>query len=257
MAISSSIFTVVRRFAVGELITLYQLDLTALGETIHYFTNNIMEERIPIAFGGNTYTHLPVAISGIDVSADSGPPQPHLTIATAGGPVTSLIQNYKDLRGAKFYRIRTFAEFLDRKPDGSGGSIVNPGADANATLPTDYFVIDRKITANKTMAEFSLVAPTDQDGVQLPLRTVVKRYCSRIYRYNNAGTFTYTGRADPCPWGSGISDGGKYYDINDAVTTAANDACSKTLNGCIVRFGKTVALPYGGFPGVKAPGEAG
>ena len=252
MAISSSIFVNTRKFAVGELITLYQLDLTALGGAIYYFTNNIFQERIPIMFGGQTYTHLPIAMEGIDTSSNAGPAQPRLMLATSGGPITALIMGYKDLRGAKFYRIRTFAEFLDQKPDGAGGVIVNPGADPMATLPYDYFVVDRKVSSNNTMAEFQLVSPTDADGVMIPLRVVKKRYCDKIYRYNANGVFTYTNRSNPCPYA-----GTAYFDINNATTTAAGDRCSKTINGCFIRFGKATGLPFSGFPGVKGAGEPG
>jgi lambda family phage minor tail protein L len=256
---SAAIFSVVRKFEVGELITLYKLDLTNFsGGDVYYFTNNVFEEHLPIQFDGQEYVYMPIAMDNIDTSTDSGPAQPRLTIATAGGPVNSLIRTYKDLRGAKVHRIRTFAEFLDLRPDGAGGVEVNPGADSNATLPTDYFVVDRKVSANKTMAEFQLVAPTDQEGIKIPLGIVTKRYCMRVYRYNNGdGTFTYTGRHDPCPWGNPISDGGNYFDINDQPCTAAQDRCSKTLRGCSVRFGNTSALPFGAYPGVKAPNEAG
>lgn len=256
---SAPVFQVTRQFAVGELVTLYQLDLTPLGGATYYFTNNVFpEERIAIKFDGNTYTYMPISMEGINIDSDSGPPQPRLAIATAGGPVNALVSQYNDLRGATLTRIRTFAEFLDEEPDGVGGVQVNPGADPLAYLPLDYFVVDRKIAANKTYAEFQLVAPTDQEGVMLPLRVVAKRYCDLVYRFNDgAGNFTYTGRHNPCPWGNEVADGGAFFDKNDQPTTAANDACSKTIRGCSLRFGATnKSLPFGGFPGVRGPGEA-
>lgn len=235
---SASIFTVTRRFAVGELVTLYQLDLTPIGGAVYYFTNNVFpDERIQIKYDGNTYVYMPIAMESIDVNSDQGPPQPRLTIATSGGPVNSLVAQYNDLRGAKVTRIRTFAEFLDERPNGAGGVEVNPFADPNAYLPKDLFIVDRKVGANKTYAEFQLVAPTDQEGIELPLRVVSKRYCDLVYRINNGdGTFTYTGRHNPCPWGDLVGDGGRFYDINNQPCAAAQDACSKTLKGCFLRF---------------------
>jgi lambda family phage minor tail protein L len=244
-------FAVTRRFAVGQLITLFQIDLTNLGGAVYYFTNNIFEEGIPITFAKKVYEYLPVSLEDIDTSTDTGPAQPRLTLATAGGPVSALIYQYKDLRGAKVTRLRTFAEFLDTMPDGHGGVTVNPGADSTALLPLDLFVVDRKVAANKTMAEFQLVSPTDQEGVQLPLRVIKKRYCDKVYRFNSGGTFIYDNTSNPCPY-----NGTAYFDLNDQSTTAAGDACSKTLGGCTKRFGQG-PLPYGGFPGVKSPGEAG
>jgi lambda family phage minor tail protein L len=251
MTSSVKMFSVTRRFAVGELITLFQIDLTTLGGKVYYFTNNIFEEGVAITFGGKTYDYMPVALDDIDTGTDSGPAQPHMTIATAGGPVSALIYQYKDLRGAKITRLRTFAEFLDTMPDGNGNVVVNPGADSSALLPIDIFMVDRKVAANKTMAEFQLVAPTDQEGVQLPLRVIKKRYCDKVYRFNSSGHFIYDNTSNPCPY-----KGTAYFDLNDQSTTAGSDACSKTLGGCTKRFGAG-ALPFGGFPGVKSPGEAG
>jgi lambda family phage minor tail protein L len=251
----TKMFRVVRKFSVGELITLYTIDLTPQGGSVFRFTNNVFEERLPIEFGGQLYTYMPVAMEGIDVSSDSGPAQPRLMLATAGGPVNALLSNYNDLRGATVTRIRTFAEFLDKRPNGTGGLEVNPGADSAAQLPPDIFVVDRKVAANKTMAELQLVAPTDQEGIQLPLRTVKKRYCDKVYRIpNGSGGFLYAGRHNPCPWGSPVPSSG-FYDTNDQPTTAANDRCSKTLRGCALRFGADSGLPFGGFPGVRAKGE--
>jgi lambda family phage minor tail protein L len=256
---SASIFAVVRNFAVGELVTLFQIDLSNLGGSTYYFTNNVFEELRAISFGGQEYTPLPIMMEDIATSADGGPAQPRMMIATSGGPVNALISQYRDLRGARVTRLRTFAEFLDTRPDDAGGIEVNPGADGDAILSTDLFLVDRKVAANKTMAEFQLVAPTDQDGVQLPLRVCKKRFCDKQYRINNGdGTFTYTGRNNPCPWGQApVEDGGEFFDINDQPTNAINDICSKTLTGCALRFGDVSALPFGGFPGLKTNGEAG
>lgn len=253
---SAVMYEVLRRFSVGELITLYQIDLSKYGGETYYFTNNVFEEQLPIVFAGKTYTYLPVALESIDVGTDTGPSQPRLSIATSGGPVSALIYTYNDLRGAKVTRIRTFAEFLDQMPDGEGGVKVNPGADSDATLPLEYFLIDRKISANKTMAEFQLVSPIDQDGVRIPLRVIKKRYCDLVYRRYVNGAFVYSNTSNPCPYGKDVA-GTNYFDIYDQPTTAALDMCSKTMNGCKIRFGNAVGLPFGGFPGVKSAGEAG
>lgn len=248
-------FEVLRRFAVGELITLFQVDLTGLGGSVFYFTNNVFEERVEIKFGGNTYTHLACDMEGIEISADAGPPQPKFRIVTAGGPVAALLQNYGDLRGAKVWRLRTFAEFLDERPDGAGGVEANPSADGTAIFQRELYVVDRKTAANPTHAELQLVAPTDQEGIELPLRIVRKRWCDRVYRIWDADTaaFIYTPPEDGgCPFNAA-----RYF-TEDDVTTAvpAEDRCSKQLTGCVCRFGRAAALPISSFPGVRGAGEA-
>jgi len=249
-----------RSFAVGTLVTLFELDLTAQGGSTWFFTNTIFEERVPIQFDGDTYTHLPIQIEDLQIDAQAGPPQPRLTIATAGGPVTALISQYKDLRGAKLWRRKTFSEFLDIRPDGSGGTEVNPSADPAALLQNDLFIVDRKQGSNNTFAEFVLVAPTDQEGVELPLRIVRKRWCDALYRKYEIGItnaqgpddfFNYEHSEGGCPY-----RGSNYFDENDLATTQANDRCSKLVSGCAARFGQTVALPFSGFPGIRAQNEA-
>lgn len=255
----TSLRTTVRKFAVGQKVVLFQIDLTKFGGTVLYYTNEIFEERIPIQFGGNTYLHLACRMTDIVVDSQSAPAQPKFAVATAGGPVNALIQQYSDLRGAVVRRITTFTEFLDQRPNGSGGVEANPSADANAVVSEELYVVDRKMAANERFAEFQLKAPTDQDNVQLPKQIVRKRWCQNQYRvFDDAlpGDFAYVPPVDGgCPWGNVDPDGGDYYDEFDQPTTKANDRCSKQMTGCLVRYGQTAALPFGGFPGVRAPQE--
>lgn len=116
MAVPDSVKSAIRKFAVGTEVVLYEVDLTPLGGPVYHFTNTIFEERVPIKFGGNTYTVLPIAMSDVSVDAQGAPSQPTLAIATGGGPVASLIQQYGDLRRAIVRRFSTFAEFLDEFP---------------------------------------------------------------------------------------------------------------------------------------------
>ena len=74
-----------------------------------------------------------------------------------------------------------------------------------------------------------------------------------MYRFNDgAGNFTYTGRHNPCPWGDEVGDGERYYDINDQPCTAADDACSKTLRGCTLRFKDGMDLETSGSQSITS-----
>lgn len=244
-----------RKFAVGELITLYQLDLTRLGGLVYYFTNNVFEERVPIAFGGHDYTHHPVHMSEVEVDSQGAPAQPTFTIFTGSGPVNALVRSYNDLRGAKVYRFRTFAEFLDVRPDGNGDMEANPDADAEALFGLEMYVIDRKMAAHDVMAEFQLIAPTDYEGVELPLRIVRKRWCDAHYRVRDDAEgdgFYYFLQVDGgCPY-----SGTAYFNENDEACAKDDDRCSKRVSGCLLRYGQASALPMQAFPGVKAGLEA-
>lgn len=248
------IFEVTRSFEVGTLITLYEIDLTAQGGGTYYFTNNVFVERVPIKFASHDYVQMPISMEDINVDSQSGPAQPRLAIALAGGPVGALMQSYKDLRGAVIRRKKTFAEFLDLKPNGSGGTMANPSADALAVIGVEMYIVDRKLSSEPAMAEFQLVAPTDQEGVQLPLRIVRKRWCDATYRWYNPATtnFEYEPPVDGgCPY-----TGTAYFDANDNACVKALDKCSKQGSGCLKRFGSAAALPMQAMPGIRGSQEA-
>lgn len=253
------LYTVVRQFAVGTLVDLYQIDLTPLGGGIYYFTNNVFEERVPIKFAGKDYTQMPILMEGVEVDSQGAPAQPRFQIATAGGPVSALLAGYKDLKGAYVRRFNTFAEFLDimPDPDNEGQIKANPKKDAAAILNLDLFIVDRKVGADQTGAELQLVAPTDQEGVMLPLRIVRKRWCDSHYRVPDAslpgGWFNFEPVDGGCPY-----RGGAMFDVNDNPTNdPAKDRCSKMASGCLARFGKGAALPYSALPGIRSTQEAG
>ena len=215
-----------RKSWAGDRVELFSIDATQFGAPqVYYFTNSVFEDGTAVKFGGKTYTHLAVAMDSLSVSADGKPPQPVFRIATAGGPVASLLQQYNDFKGAKVTRIKTFKLFLDKMWDGSA-VVDNPNADPQSILSTETYVIDRKNAANKTGAELQLVAPTDQEGTQLPGRVVKKRYCDAIYRFNNGdGTFEYNGREGfPCPWVGDNPDGSPFFNENDEATAVAAEA---------------------------------
>lgn len=258
--LSENVFRTLRAFEVGVIITLYEIDLTKKGGGVFYFTNNVFEERVPIRFRGHDYVQLPISMESVEVDSQSGPAQPRLSIATAGGPTNALIEQYNDLKGARVWRYRTFAEFLGYRPNGAGGIEVNPTHDPAAVIGVELYVVDRKNGADNVYAEFDLVSPTDQDGVMLPLRIVRKRWCDAEYRVYEPlspdadahGFVNFVHVDGGCPY-----RGTNYFNIMDEVSDAAHDRCSKRVTGCVARFGKTRDLPFSALPGVRAAAEAG
>lgn len=113
------------------------------------------------------------------------------------------------------------------------GANWNPTADPTQILDKEVWTIDRKANENSIFMEWELTAPFDLMGVKLPRRQCIQNMCNWKYRGAECG---YTGS--------------NYYDINDNVTTLANDICGKRLSSCKKRFGATAILPYGGFPAV-------
>jgi lambda family phage minor tail protein L len=245
----------VRKYSLGQTVTLFQIVATSAGAPANYhFTNTVFEEGFAIKFGGNTYQHLACQLTGVSARGDGKPANPSFKIATGGGPVTSILQQYNDLKGVWLWRYETLAKYLDERPDGNGDPEVNPGADSSAIIRRELYVIDQKVASDNVFAEFKLVPPTDIAGAKLPGRIAVKNYCDKLYRYWNGSSFE---NYDPetengCPY-----NGSDYYDDQDqTVVGAANDVPSKSLDCCIARFGYGVDLPFGGTPGIKRAGTA-
>lgn len=159
----------------GEvLIELFELDL-GTGTTL-YFHPGTDENYDNLVFDGNTYIALPMALEGVDILSDGANSRPKLTIAN----VTTLLKtslnnnNFKmgNLVGTRFKRRRTLGKYL-----GTPTEIFE--------FPAAAYIIDRVATENSLQVEFELASPFDVEGVQLPSRIIVGKYCSWIYQGKN------------------------------------------------------------------------
>lgn len=220
----------VQQLSPGSLITLYELDATALGDTVYHFHAGVNELKTDVIWQGVTYTAFPVEADGFDVSTKGTLPRPTLKVANITGLLGAMTRSLGDLIGATITRKRTFTKYLDAI-NFTGG--VNISADPNTHFDDDVYFINRKVTESRVFIEFELASALDVEGVQLPRRQVTQNSCSWKYR---SAECTYAG--------------GAVADATDAPTTnLALDACSKSLNGCELRFGVYAVLPYGAFVG--------
>lgn len=210
-------------------IELFEVDLTALGDTIYRFhagTNGLTQ---PIVWQGNTYSPWPCQASGFDYNTSGQIPRPKITLSNVNGAITILVLALNDCVGGKVTRKRTLAKFLDAA-NFSGG---NPSADPDAHLPDEVYYIDRKAVESKSVVEFELTAAFDVSGVQLPRRQIIQNLCPWRYRGGECG---YAGT--------------NYFKADDTSTVVASeDVCGKRLTSCQARFGENEELPFGGFPG--------
>ena len=227
-----------QRLAVGAIVELFALDLTALGGSVYYFTPTAKAGGVSPVFQGHTYTPVDIVADGFEVSGRGTLPTPTLRLANTNRALTAVVNTYHDLVGATVIRLRTLAKYLDGEP----------GADPNAHYQPDIFFIEQKTAHNKLLLEWKLAAAIDVEGQKLPRRTINRSFCQHIYRRVIPGvtvdeeTFDYSKAT--CPYA-----GSAYFDRNDESTTVENDACSKYLTGCRLRFGSE-PLPTYAFPGV-------
>lgn len=223
----------VQLFDAGELVTLYELDASALGGEVYHFTSMSYGNQ-PIVFGGVTYTPIDLETEGWEVSGKGTLPQPKIRLSNVNKVLAAAVIEFDDLLGAQLSRIRTFRKFLDDEPQ----------ADPGATFPLDIYRVERKAEHNKFFIEWELSAAIDQEGKQLPGRQFLKDSCTHVYRVYADGAFSYL-RAS-CPY-----SGTTYFNQQGvSVTDPSLDKCGKRLSDCRLRFGQNGILPFRGFPGI-------
>lgn len=231
-----SLQSVAQSLQPDAIVSLFTFDATSEGGPVLYFVQGRETNGDPIVFGGITYQPVDCEFSGLEVSGMGALPTPRMKLANHGSVFQSLINTYGDMLGCTLMRVRTFARFLDN------GSAPDP----NAYFGPDMFRVERKSTENSVEIEWELSASIDQEGKQLPGRTVVRDTCMWRYRRFDpvSGTFDYA--KAQCPY-----VGSSYFDINDEpVADPALDKPSRRISCCEKRFGVGQPLPFGGFPGV-------
>lgn len=217
-------------------ISLFTIDTTSVGGPLMYFVMGSQSGE-PVSFGGVEYQPIDVQFEGLEVSGAGALPTPKIRVSNVDGMAQSLVSTYGELLGCTLYRIRTYTRFLDGQPD----------ADPEAFYGPDIFRFERKTSENGVYVEWELSASIDQEGKQLPGRTVIRNTCLWRYRFFNGSVGKFDYSKAQCPYA-----GDKYYDINDQeVSDPAKDTPSRRLGCCRARFGRNNPLPFGGFPGVQ------
>lgn len=217
-------------------VELWQLDLTLMGGPVQRFSNQVNELAQAVVWQGNTYNPLPIQASGFERRSNGPFPRPKLQVSNVLGTLGQLMRDYDNLRGARLYRRRTMACFLDAANFAAG----NADADPLAEFVPELWLVDHCTSRNRLTMGFELRNPLDVAGVMLPGRQVHPNYCPWEYRSSDCG---YTG--------------GAVAKVDDSATAVlAQDRCSKRLSGCKLRFPNGQPLPFGGFPGVGRLREA-
>ncbi len=233
---TDALSTAVQSLEPGALVELFELDLSPIGvNEIWRFTPTPGVDG-QCVFAGQVYYAADVEASGFEVNGQGQIPQPRLRVSNATLMLAGLVLQHDDVIGAKVRRTRILAQYLD---DGAE-------ADPDAIFPVDQYVVEQKVVQDRTEIEWKLSAETDQQGVMLPKRTVVRDYCPWTYRVwsPSLGAFDYSDAE--CPY-----TGADCFKADGTVTTTVTeDECGRKLTDCTTRFGTDVDLPFGGFPGV-------
>lgn len=237
-----TIETDVQSFAPGDIVELFEFDASGIGGTVYRFVPGEISGA-PITWQGNVYSPAPIKAQGFDLSSGGALPRPTVMISNIDKALWTLVLQFRDLKGAKLTRWKTFARYLDGEP----------AANPSAHFPMDVFYIARKLPSNREVISFELRAGTDLTGKKIPGRVILRDLCSNVYRQwdqtLNAGAGDFidvnSGGQITCPY-----VGAGYFDKTGAATTSDKDECSQSLKGCKLRYGDHVKKPFLGFPGV-------
>lgn len=221
----------VQRLEPGSVVTLFALDATSLGESqwLRFTADGPNELGEDVVWSGQPYARVPIEAEGFERRGSGSLPRPTLRLANVGGVAAAWARSRGQWLGAKLWRLRTLARFLDAANFAAG----NPEADPGQWLDREVWLVDRLAMESREALEWELCAPYDLAGVLLPRRQFVQNLCAWRYRGPECG---YTGE----PVATAL----------DAPTAdALADRCGKRLSSCKLRFGAGAELPFGGFPG--------
>lgn len=243
-----------------------------------------------IRYGGTAgnkdeYLYVPLVASGFDY-VDESLPRPILRFDNSDSYFSLRASHFDNFIGFKIVRIKTFVRFLD----GSNfPNDVNPfGSGNESSYPQETYIINKKNVENSQTIEFELVSAFEKEGGLIPARKIVYNVCQWKYRGEHGCGYTgnpVASESDNVNQFENLTNRGAYsesstYSVRDFVfidngnsdkkffvcisSTSegespvthpkkwAQDACSKSLKGCRLRFGSTElnrGLPFGGFPG--------
>lgn len=165
------------------------------------------------------YFAIPIMIEGVEISGAGVSPRPSLrvaniptltrTISSDEETLFSILTDeglYKneDLLNTRIDYRRTLLS------NTYGPSDSNPSS-SPVEFPTQSYIIDRVASEDNMMVEFELASPIDVEGVKVPGRVVIGRYC--VWRYQG-GTLEDEGG---CNWP--LDGNGRFFDETDTLIT--------------------------------------
>ena len=193
-------------------------------------TNNIYFPEKTIDSDTSTYLlkeyfALPIFIDGVEINGAGASPRPSLRVANIPTLTRSISNNEDGTNDEETLYSILVDEGLSKNENllntridyrrtllsnvyNSGDS--NPSS-APVEFPSQTYIIDRISSEDSIMVEFELASPIDVEGVQVPGRVVIGRYC--VWRYQG-GTLNNEGG---CNWP--LSGNGRFFNEKDELIT--------------------------------------
>lgn len=124
----------------------------------------------------NEYVEMPIMMEGIEFTSQGASNRPVVTIANVASIFKGLLNDesfsFQDLVGAKLTKRTTLAKYL------VGGS----EEDNPFEFPIASYFIDRISGESSMMVELELALPFDVEGIKLPNRSIIGKYCAWVYQ---------------------------------------------------------------------------
>lgn len=229
---SKLLFEEVAKLNPSPVIELYELDTRPCGDgDVLFFHNGTGGYAVPVVFKGQSYTPIPIRVTGFELTGTGEPPRPTMSILNAGGFMSAAVLKLDDLIGAKLTRRRTFARFLDGESDA-----------APVEYPIDLYVVVQKTREDRLLVEFELGTGLDLDGVVFPPRTIQAQYCQHAaYRGEGcrfSGEYVVSGEG-PAPANGMLNFTGSW----DSLTWYQRDDTVFFVYGGVSGIYKCIAAP--------------
>ena len=250
-----------QKLYIDGLITLFELDASALGAGVLRFHGHISYEdwekiyssigsdglmgadtgsigkvfdvgdekqwQRNIIFDGQTFEPMALQVSGLEMRSDGKASAPTLSMANnikgIQGAVTAYCLQFGDFAGAKIKVITTLAKYLDAENFSAGNASAN-----SSEKREQIWFIEQKTSENAQQVTFELSNPVDFEGLKIPTRQI-SNYCNWEYRSEECG---YIGTE-------------MFTEKDESTDNPALDRCSFRTSGCNCRKNE---LRFGGFP---------
>jgi len=220
-----------------SLINLFEITLKGQTTPLVYATSGLDENSKNIYFpttDGTSleeYIAMPIGISEITLSADGPQNRPTLTMGNLITLGRTLVSNAdgdsdettwskileannivkpEDMIGSTVIHRRTLLKKTYRETDVAGWTTTLPNE-----FPSMKYIIDRLSTETAMAVAYELASPFDLEGVKVPGRVVVGKYCP--WKYQGIAIDGINGGSG-CSWGFTTGQG-SFYDINDNLIT--------------------------------------
>jgi lambda family phage minor tail protein L len=167
------------------LITLFELELPdGTFVFFHPGTNaslGSVQFRNKTTTAVQTYEPFPMMIDGLEVASDGALSRPTFSVANIGTNFKTLLGGYtaKDLVGQRITRRQTLEKYL------VGGGSHDASMVSDTELNKVTYVIDRISLENSAIITFEVTAIYDLEGITVPRREQVGKFCSWVYQGNS------------------------------------------------------------------------